>query len=567
MKNLLDDNSEKEEQNNIENSENNIQENNEEDSQNSNQYRKNKGMSINKDDNFIEYPEERKNKYFPIEKQDIGIEQLEYYTSKEEKIIVNADYPERLVTRYKIDDLKNLSEEIKEEVEWICEQKGYKDFHTKKKKINTLLELFKKDFLDIPYIITYRFYLFKHDFLINELWEIFELDYEYQKLAELRKSVMNKFSALQPYLNEKIYNNMKEKYINNAKSIQGLNSMLNYINYNIDKYLPKDTKPDNEFLLPVRKTFLDKKFNSKLEKVAELFCLNTNDIAYNLELIKNNENLSKLLHPPVPKCSLSDMIKELKIENISQSKIMDSMCNIKAKEMMSHPYIKEYIYDNLRNICYVSTTPTEEGNKKLDVFNPSFRVKRIKERPVKSFSDDLFLEASQKEKEKLIEINIEIKQDPNSIITLTKLFNQTLNNEQTNHLENKDTELNSGNKREKEDVENDFNYNLNKKSDWYILRENIIKKFLDMASKQFVVDIKKELQEKAQNFVINYCADLFEKLLMCEPYKVKMSKKEWGLRAVSNSKKNKKNKKKSKKINLKVKKKKKLRMKYMRKKP
>ena len=57
------------------------------------------------------------------------------------------------MTRYKIEELKNLSQEIKEEVDWIFQQKNYNDFPNKKKKINTLLELFKKDFLDIPYII------------------------------------------------------------------------------------------------------------------------------------------------------------------------------------------------------------------------------------------------------------------------------------------------------------------------------------------------------------------------------------------------------------------------------
>ena len=403
--------------------------------------------------------------------------------------------------------------------------------------------------MDIPYIITYRFYLFEHEFQEKELWEIFELDYEYQKLVELRKSVMNKFSALQPYLNEKIYHNMKEKCIDNAKSIQDLKSMMNYINYNKDKYLPKDVKPDDEFILPVRKTSLNVQFNSKLEKVAERFCLNTNDIASNLELTKNTESLTKLLHPPVPDSSLSEMIQELQIENMTHSKVMDNICSIMAKEMLTHPYIKEYVYDHLRHNCYVSTTPTEEGNKQLDVFNPSFRVKRIKERPVKSFFDDLFLEVSQKEKEKLIEINIEIKQDPESTNIFKELFNQALNNEQNSNLENDEYGLNSGIKREKDDDENDFNYNSNNKSDWYIFRENIIKIFLEMASKQFLVDVKKELKEEAENYVINSSAEAFEKLLMCGPYTVKMSNDEWGLRSIPNSKKNKKNKKKSKKNN------------------
>ena len=557
MKNLMDEEPQNEEQNDIENSDNDIRENNEEDSQYSNQYRTNKRKPRYKDDNFIEYPEERKDKYYQFEKQEAGIEQLEHYISEEDKIIVSADYPERLVTRYKIEDLKNLSQEIKEEVDWICEQKNYNDFLNKKKKINTLLELFKRDFLDIPYIITYRFYLFEHEFQEKELWEIFELDYEYQKLVELRKKVMNNFNALEPYLNEKIYHNMKEKCIDNAKSIQDLNSMMNYINYNKDKYLPKDVKPDDEFILPVRKTSLNVQFNSKLEKVAERFCLNTNDIASNLELIKNKESLTKLLHPPVPDSSLSEMIQELQIENMTHSKVMDNICSIMAKEMLTHPYIKEYVYDHLRHNCYVSTTPTEEGNKQLDVFNPSFRVKRIKERPVKSFFDDLFLEVSQKEKEKLIEINIEIKQDPESTNIFKELFNQALNNEQNSNLENDEYGLNSGIKREKDDDENDFNYNSNNKSDWYIFRENIIKIFLEMASKQFLVDVKKELKEEAENYVINSSAEAFEKLLMCGPYTVKMSNDEWGLRSIPNSKKIKRTKKNQKKIILKTKKKRK----------
>ena len=209
----------------MDNSENDIRENIEEDSQTSNKYRRNKGRRTYNEGvgNFIEYSRERKELYPEEKKREVGIEQLEQYISEEDKNIVGADYPERLITRYKIEDLKSLSQEIKEEVDWICEQKNYLDFPNKKKKINTLLELYKKDFLDIPYIINYRYYLFEHDFQKNELWEIFEFDAQYQKFIELKKKVMNNFNTLEPYLNEKIFHNMKEKCIDNAKSMQELN--------------------------------------------------------------------------------------------------------------------------------------------------------------------------------------------------------------------------------------------------------------------------------------------------------------------------------------------------------
>ena len=182
------------------NSENDIRTNSYEDDDNVRPHRKKR-----KEDNFIDDNDIGERRHPFMRKSQAGIEQIEEYISKEDKEIVNADYPERLLERYSIDELKNLSQEIKEEVEWISEQKNYNDFINKKKKINTLLELYKKDFLDIPYIITYKFYLFEHDFTEKELWEIFELDYEYQKLLELKKKVMNNFASLEPYLNEKIY--------------------------------------------------------------------------------------------------------------------------------------------------------------------------------------------------------------------------------------------------------------------------------------------------------------------------------------------------------------------------
>ena len=525
-------------------SENDIREDNEEESQSSNKYRRMKRREKfnRRDDNFIEYNKDIKEKIFPYEKQEVGIEELGQYISEEDKIISSADYPERLLTRYKIEELKNLSQEIKEEVEWIYEQKNYVEFPNKKKKITVLLELFKKDFLDIPYIINYRYYLFENDFQKKELWEIFELDAEYQKFLELKKKVMNNFNALEPYLNEKIFHNMKEKCIDNAKTIQDLNNMMNYINFNKDKYLPKE-KEDDEFVGPVRRSAFNVSYNSELEKNAERFCLNSNDIASNLELIKNKESTSKLLHPPTPDIPLSVMCDSINIKNMSRTQIMENMCRLIAKEMMCHPYIKEYVYDYLRHICYVSTTPTEEGNKQLDFFNPSYRTKRIKERPILTFTDDLFLDVIQRAEEKLIDVNIFIKPDTESMNVFQGFFVKALDNEQNNNIEDDKYGLNTGIKREKDlDDDNDFNYSSSNKSEWSMLRENSIKRFFEFVQKQFLIDIKKELKEKAENYVINICGENFEKLLMDGPYLAKSNSEELRLNKNQN-KKNKKDKK------------------------
>ena len=496
----------------------------------------------NRDDDFIDYgdrPRPRRDRDTEKSEKTQLLEQE--IISDEDRIIINADFPERLLIRYNLEELPILSQEIKPELEWICEQKNYIDSPAKKKKIISLLEFLKKEFLDIPYIVTYKYYIFEHDLTKRELWEIYELDKEYQKIMDLKKKVMNNFNTLEPFLNEKIYHNMKEKFIENAKSAQELRNMMNYINYNKEKYLSSNpnisTENKKAYQGPIRKSILSVCFSENLDKCAKQFCLDSNDIASNIELNKNKENLSKLLRPPEPDCSLTDLLLNYKSRTLSEAKVMENICNLIGKEMINHPYIKEFVYEYLRNNCYVSTNPTEEGKKQLDIFHPSLRTKRIRERPVKTFNDDLFLDVLQREKEKLIEIVIEIKENEDESKEFKYIFTQALNSE---HIQN-----NYGIKQEKGGFNDESNLNFNNstnKSDWYILRENVIKIFFESIFKLFLIDVKKELKEKAEAYVIKECSENFYRLLMSGPYVVNVSELYENRRKIlENNKKNKKN--------------------------
>jgi len=478
-----------------------------------------------KKDDFIVYGDQSRPRRDRAIEKSLKTQLLEQeIITEEDKAIIEADYPERLLMRFKEEDLLTLSQEIKPELEWICEEKNYNDSPTKKKKISTLLEFLKKDFLDIPYIITYKYYIFEHDLTKRELWEIYELDKEYQKLMDLKKKVITNFDALEPYLNEKVFHDMKERCIDNAKTIQDLKNMMNYINYNREKHVlssNKDSENKNEYQGPIRKSILSVCFSENLDKCTRRFCLEPNEIASNIELIKNKENLSKLRRPPEPECSLSELLAEYKSKNLPDHKVMENISNLIGREMINHPYIKEFVYEYYRNNCYVSTNPTEEGNKQLDVFHPSFRTKRIRDRPIKTFNDDLFLDILQREKEKLIEISIQIKENEDESKEFKYIFTQALNSEQNDYMEINDI------KQEPDafnEDDNNMNYNKsNNKSDWYLLRRNVIKIFFESIQKQFIIDIRKELKEKAEDYVIKECSDKFYRLLMSGPYVVNIS--------------------------------------------
>ena len=75
-----------------------------------------------RDDDFIDYenrPRPRHDRDIVKSKKTHLLEQD--YISEEDKIIINADYPERLLMRFKLEELPTLSQEIKPELEWIYE--------------------------------------------------------------------------------------------------------------------------------------------------------------------------------------------------------------------------------------------------------------------------------------------------------------------------------------------------------------------------------------------------------------------------------------------------------------
>ena len=74
------------------------------------------------------------------------------------------------------------------------------------------------------------------------------------------------------------------------------------------------------------------------------------------------------------------------------------------------------------NDAYLTTTPTEKGDKDLDVFHPSYRVKRVNRRRIIDFNpsrtadvrniedaQDLYIDIVQNEKNGLIKVDIEIE--------------------------------------------------------------------------------------------------------------------------------------------------------------
>ena len=63
-------------------------------------------------------------------------------------------------------------------------------------------------------------------------------------------------------------------------------------------------------------------------------------------------------------------------------KVLNGACDFEAYELAAQPYIRSIFKQHFYEYGIINTAPTEKGNKDLDVFHPSYRVKRIDKDPI-----------------------------------------------------------------------------------------------------------------------------------------------------------------------------------------
>jgi len=73
--------------------------------------------------------------------------------------------------------------------------------------------------------------------------------------------------------------------------------------------------------------------------------------------------------------------------------VFKGVCSYAAQELAAQPFIRNIVKKAFRDNGYLSTNPTEQGKKDLDLFHPNYRVKHVNKRPIKDLmNSDLYLD-------------------------------------------------------------------------------------------------------------------------------------------------------------------------------
>ncbi len=206
-------------------------------------------------------------------------------------------------------------------------------------------------------------------------------------------------------------------------------------------------------------------------------------------------NFNNLKIPSSPSLTPESLSKDYITAVYNQElKVMTAGCKYLALEYFSFPLIRKIARDLFKKYCCITTEPTEEGSKELNPLSVGYRVKRISRKTFVSFNEDLFLEMLEYENKNLIKINIEYTND--YFLDMTEKLNFAINGE------------------------NKINENLVEQNSWRIMREETLRILVaEYCIPFFIKEIRDELKEKAEIFVIKKCANEFENILITGPYK------------------------------------------------
>jgi len=368
-----------------------------------------------------------------------------------------------------------------------------------KKKIYVVLEYNKKHYEDIPYIVTYRRNIYEPELSPKDIWKIFELDREWNRLFEIKYNLSQAFENIRHIaLPDDRAEIIHFRYIENSKSITDLNDMGTYIEFLKEMYYNEiqNSTEEAKNLRPNKSSQIQNFRRNKIDLFAKKFAFGAYELSRNLEALATGDQNS-IISPPEPEVQPELLAYNFITPVFDQElKVMTAVCKFLALELFSFPFIRNYARICFKTQCTISTEPTEEGKKELDAFHPSFRVKRLRNKPIETFNNELFLDILEAEKKGWIILTINIGE--NFFKDLTDKLNHTYHSKQMNP-----------------DVETVAH-------GWRIMREEIIRIFVaEHCIPYFKKEIRQDLKEKAENFVINECGINFSKMLMTGPYKKK----------------------------------------------
>ncbi len=194
----------------------------------------------------------------------------------------------------------------------------------------------------------------------------------------------------------------------------------------------------------------------------------------------------------------SVLAEKYKTPKITVLNVLVGACSLLANELSATPQLRRELWQRYFDNVTISTKPTKKGEREVDVFNPSYRVKRLDEVPFSKFDDDLWYELLTAQKRDFINVYFNDEDFQENILKELSRFYSVSDSP--------------------EEVGKEWQLFHDEVLNWVIKNE-----LFPLFKKQMAEAIKK----KSEKFVLESAGQNLTEVLMTPPYVTKDGKTPW----------------------------------------
>lgn len=444
----------------------------------------------------------------------------------EDNEIRATDEPERFQLDRRPFKKSQLSPDLKEEAQWIAQQMwearkfsmdSSMELHFQK-AVNKVLEFFVVDYVEVPYVFQHRKDYLIHarktrnphydrrdmdsnesEFIVNaekllnqdDLWRILELDIKFRGFIE-KKSAVEKLVATLRSID--IEDTMVEEQIHEAKEMEELQDLLDYLNFKYATQLKDATMDSNgsgkEIKRPgARSAIFERVKKSKAFGFFKAYGLSPQQVVTNR--LNSSSNVQRIVtdDPHELPVDLADNLTDG--EFLTADSVMSAARQLFAEELFVDPRLRKHLRHYFFMDCLVSSRRTDKGMRKVEESHPFYEVKYLKDQGLGDLArrPEIFLKLLKGEEEGLLDLKIILKDAS----------------------------------RFKKHFYSDFaSDNYSTKADaWNDERKKVLEVALSKLEKAMVKSVKDAMRTQCQEAILYNCREEFTRRLDQAPYKPK----------------------------------------------
>ncbi|KAG8168815.1 hypothetical protein KVR01_001564 [Diaporthe batatas] len=443
----------------------------------------------------------------------------------EDNEIRATDEPERFQLDRRPFKKSQIQPDLKEETKWISDQLwNFKQFSMDPmleghfaKAVSKVLEFFIIDSVEVPYVFQHRKDYLIHarkarnpdynrrdqdssEFVVqaekllnqDDLWKILELDTKFRGFVEKRAALEKNAASLRGI---DVQDTMLEEQIAEAKQMEELQDLLDYVNFKYSTQLKDVTATDGETLKRpgARSSLFDRVRKSKAYDFFLAYGLPPETVVSNrLNAASNAPSGTQRVVADDPSEHPVDLADSLTDGDFSTADaVINAARQLYAEELFSSPRLRKWMREHYVVNAVFTCRRTEKGLRRIEDSHPFYEIKYITNLHSSDIArkPEIFLKMMRAEEEGLVEVKVALQDERE----LRRQFSQ---------------DFASDNFSEKADAWNDE-------------RKKVLELAMSRLDKMMIKAVKDAMRTTCQEQILKICREEYTRRLDQAPYKPK----------------------------------------------